>query len=136
MSQKDLAAQLDLTPAAVGQWEMGLAGISKETLGKLPSVLHVSLNWLMWGGETNAHMVRATKPEGMRNSDGVALDAELLNQAYQLGIDVPAALEAQLRSLVGQAKRERWLDENRAAIADANAFLARHELWSDGKRQF
>jgi post-segregation antitoxin (ccd killing protein) len=53
---------------------------------------------------------------------------ELLNQARELGID--------LKQVVAEARRQRWLEENRAAIADANAFLARCGLWSDGRRLF
>jgi len=30
----------------------------------------------------------------------------------------------------------RWLAENADALTDANAFLERHGLWSDGLRQF
>jgi post-segregation antitoxin (ccd killing protein) len=33
-------------------------------------------------------------------------------------------------------REERWLDENRGAIADANALVERLGLWSDGKRLF
>jgi post-segregation antitoxin (ccd killing protein) len=37
---------------------------------------------------------------------------------------------------VAEARRRRWLEDNRGALADANSFLADHGLWSDGKRQF
>jgi post-segregation antitoxin (ccd killing protein) len=29
-----------------------------------------------------------------------------------------------------------WLTENKSALADANEYLARYGLWSDGKRLF
>jgi transcriptional regulator with XRE-family HTH domain len=46
-------------------------------------------------------------------------------------------LEAPLDQLMDkQGRSRRWLEENRAALADANAFLDRHGLWSDGKRLF
>ena len=66
----------------------------------------------------------------------VSLDAELLDQARELKINLSAVLEGRLRELVAELRRQRWLAENRAALADANAFLARHGLWSDGQRQF
>lgn len=135
-SQTDLAEQLDLTDAAVAQWEIGLTGPSIETLGKLPSVLCVSLDWLVWGKDTSSASGVQTQRGREPGSDAVRLDATLLSQAYELGIDVVAALETRLGSLIGQARQERWLKENREALADANAFLARHGLWSDGKRQF
>ena len=143
-SQTDLAEQLDLTDAAVAQWEIGLTGPSIETLGKLPSVLCVSLDWLVWGKDTSSASAKDTSgASGVQTqrgrepgSDAVRLDAALVSQAYELGIDVVAALETRLGSLIGQARQERWLKENREALADANAFLTRHGLWSDGKRQF
>jgi len=52
----------------------------------------------------------------------------LVAEARHLGID--------LRSVVAEARQQRWLQQNRDALADANAFLTRHGLWSDGKRQF
>lgn len=66
----------------------------------------------------------------------VSVDAELLDQARELRINLSALLEARLREIVTDLGRQRWLAENRGAIADANAFLAQHGLWSDGKRQF
>ena len=64
------------------------------------------------------------------------LDAALVAEARDMGVDVVTELNARLRELIGKARRERWLKENREALEDANAFLARHGLWSDGKRQF
>ncbi len=34
------------------------------------------------------------------------------------------------------ARGKLWREENAGAIADANAYLDRHGLWSDGRRQF
>jgi antitoxin CcdA len=66
----------------------------------------------------------------------VSLDADLLRQARELRINLSAVLEDELRYLVAESRRQRWLAENRPAIADANAFLVQHGLWSDGHRQF
>jgi len=66
----------------------------------------------------------------------VSLDAGLLESARALGINLSSVLEERLREVVAARRRELWLAENRGAIADANAFLAEHGLWSDGLRQF
>jgi antitoxin CcdA len=66
----------------------------------------------------------------------VSLDAALLEQARALDINLSATLEGRLRELVAERRRRRWLEENRAALDDANAFVASHGLWSDGLRQF
>jgi antitoxin CcdA len=66
----------------------------------------------------------------------ISLDADLLTEARALNINLSATLEVRLREIVADLRRRRWLEENREAIADANAFVAQHGLWSDGERQF
>jgi antitoxin CcdA len=41
-----------------------------------------------------------------------------------------------LDEVVAEARRHRWLQENRDALQDANRFLEKYGLWSDGRRQF
>jgi post-segregation antitoxin (ccd killing protein) len=38
--------------------------------------------------------------------------------------------------LVAEARTNKWREENGRAFIDANAFLDRFGLWSDGKRSF
>jgi|APThiThiocy_cv2_1041547.scaffolds.fasta_scaffold133166_2 antitoxin CcdA len=67
----------------------------------------------------------------------LALDATLISEAEQLGIDVRQSLEADLRRRIGAARRnEAWREENKAGIDEANAELQRNGLWSDGLRLF
>jgi antitoxin CcdA len=66
----------------------------------------------------------------------VSVDPALLSEARALGINLSATLEDRLRDLVKQAREARWLAENQGALEDANEFLKRHGLWSDGLRQF
>ena len=73
---------------------------------------------------------------GEKAGTNVSVDAELLAEARALGVNVSAVLETSLRATVADERRRRWLDENRGALANANAFLAAHGLSSDGKRQF
>jgi post-segregation antitoxin (ccd killing protein) len=58
------------------------------------------------------------------------LDPELLDQASEAGIDVTTNLNAFLRDQIRKARADRLLKENREALDDANAFLARHGLRS------
>jgi hypothetical protein len=39
------------------------------------------------------------------------------------------------REMLSDARQRHWLRENRGALSDANEFLSRHGLWSDGRRQ-
>ena len=72
----------------------------------------------------------------MKSRTNVSIDSGLLDAARALEINLSAALEARLRELVAEKRQQEWLIENRQAIAEANAFVDRHGLWSDGRRQF
>lgn len=59
-----------------------------------------------------------------KRKTSLTLDAEALDAARDLGIDVSAVAEEALRRAVADARRRRWLEENAAAFA---AQAARHE---------
>jgi antitoxin CcdA len=62
------------------------------------------------------------------------VDAELLDEARRLNINISETLEQRLRSLVRAEQEKRWLQENRDAIASINAFIDRHGLLADRLR--
>ena len=66
----------------------------------------------------------------------VSIDRDLLEQAKELKIGLSAALEAKLSELIRIEREKQWLARNREAIADANAFIAKHGVFSDGLRRF
>jgi antitoxin CcdA len=136
-TQRELADRLNITVGAVGQWEIGRSGPKTEHLVALSDALGVSVDWLSGGREPAGGPTDAA-PEGARSSTpaNIALDAGLMREARSLGIDVETALAGRLREMVADARRQHWLEENRGALDDANAFLAQHGLWSDGRRQF
>ena len=72
----------------------------------------------------------------MRKRTNVTIDAALLSESREFGVNLSAVLERGLTETLARRRQERWLAENRDALEDANAFVARHGLWSDGKRQF
>jgi transcriptional regulator with XRE-family HTH domain len=115
-TQRELAKKLHVSAGAVGQWETG--GVpATERMSTLADVLGVSLDWLM-GKSPESNKLVTTMEEDLR----------LIEEARHLGVN--------LHKVVAEARQQRWIEENRDALADANAFLARHGLWSDGKRQF
>ena len=73
---------------------------------------------------------------GGKTRTNVSVDAELLALARELRINVSAVLEGRLEELVAESRSLIWREENKGAIEDANKFLERRGLWSDGKRQF
>lgn len=56
------------------------------------------------------------------------VDAELLDEARRMRINVSETLERRLRTIVRAQQEKRWLEENREAIASINTFIDRHGL--------
>lgn len=60
-----------------------------------------------------------------RTPVNVTVDRELLAEARSLGIPISGTLEQALRERVLEVRKERWLEENREAIAEYNERIAR-----------
>jgi antitoxin CcdA len=71
-----------------------------------------------------------------RRATNITLNSGLIAEAKQLGINVSEACEAGLRERVAQARRQRWLEENREAIEAYNASVERDGLPLARYRQF
>src|SRR5262249_35674051 len=56
------------------------------------------------------------------------VDADLLDEARRLRINISETLEHRLRSIVRGQQERRWLEEYQEAIASLNAFLDSHGL--------
>jgi len=59
------------------------------------------------------------------------VDAELLDEARRLRINISETLEHRLRAIVRAEQEKRWLEENKAAIAAYNLRVRQHGLLSD-----
>ncbi len=66
----------------------------------------------------------------------VSVNAELLDKAKQLGINLSQTLEEQLGVLVREAEARDWLKQNARAIDAYNKRIERERIWSDGIRGF
>ena len=71
-----------------------------------------------------------------RRATNVTLPETLLAEARAAGINVSQACERGLVSALAEARRQRWLDENRDAIANWNSYVAEHGLPLARFRQF
>ena len=56
------------------------------------------------------------------------VDAELLDEARRLRINISETLERRLRTIVRAEREKRWLEENKDAIASINLFIEQHGL--------
>ena len=71
-----------------------------------------------------------------KKSANLSINADLLQQAKQLNINLSQTLELQLIELVRQAKQSQWLADNRAALDQYNRRIESDGAFSDGLRRF
>ena len=65
-----------------------------------------------------------------KRAANLSVNAELLDQARTLDINLSATLERALEEEVRSRKRERWLAENRLAIQGYNTWVEEHGVFS------
>jgi antitoxin CcdA len=66
----------------------------------------------------------------------VTLDASLVAEARELGVNISQASAAGLERAVANARAERWLEENRSALQASNAYVEAHGLPLKSMRRF
>jgi antitoxin CcdA len=71
-----------------------------------------------------------------KKSANLSINADLLQQAKQLNINLSQTLEQHLAKIVRQVKSEQWLAENRNALDEYNRRIETRGTFSDGLRQF
>jgi antitoxin CcdA len=71
------------------------------------------------------------------SSTTLSVDEDLLEQARQAGVDVPAVVDRALRGEIARSRQcSRWKEENRATIEVWNEDVRASGLWSDGLKQY
>lgn len=73
-------------------------------------------------------MTRPARFEGPKKPTNVSLNAELVEEARKLGINVSEACQTGLAAEVKKAREAAWKEENRAAIESWNAYTRQHGL--------
>lgn len=66
----------------------------------------------------------------------LSLRADLVLRAKQLGLNLSDVVDAALEQAIRDAEGQAWLDENRKAIAQYNALVAKRGVFSNGRRRF
>lgn len=66
----------------------------------------------------------------------VSLDAALVAEAKELGVSISQASNRGLEAAVKQARGERWLEENMAALESSNAWVEANGLPLEKYRLF
>jgi antitoxin CcdA len=79
---------------------------------------------------------RIAKSSGRKRPTNVSISADLLRHAKTLKINLSQALEQRLAELVGEARKQRWLEDNREALDDYNRRIEKGGVFSGDLRRF
>lgn len=71
-----------------------------------------------------------------RRRTNITVEADLLDEARDLGLNVSAIARAALAAEVAKAREQAWQDENRAAFASVNDWIRDNGVPLDGYRRF
>lgn len=75
-------------------------------------------------------------PAAPKKSANLSINADLLQQAKQLNINLSQTLELHLAEIVRQAQSEQWLAANKNALEEYNRRIEVRGTFSDGLRRF
>jgi antitoxin CcdA len=84
----------------------------------------------------SANQKFASKGKPVRRPANISLNAGILAEAKELGINVSRACEGGLEAEIARVRRETWLAENRSALDSSNAFAEANGLPLAALRQF
>jgi len=71
-----------------------------------------------------------------RRPTNISLDSAMIEDAKELGINISRACEEGLSAEISAERNRRWKEENREAIAEWNAYVAKNGLPLERFRQF
>lgn len=71
-----------------------------------------------------------------KKSANLSINADLLQQAKQLNINLSQTLEQHLTEIIRQEQRRLWLAENQGALDEYNRRIEKRGTFSDGLRRF
>ena len=71
-----------------------------------------------------------------KRATNVSVSSDLIAAAREAGLNLSATLERALMEELAEAKRKKWRQENRDAIAAYNEHVEKYGVFSDGVRSF
>ena len=75
-------------------------------------------------------------PAAPKKSANLSINADLLQQAKRLNINLSQTLEQHLAEIVRQAQSKQWLEDNKKALDAYNRRIEARGTFSDGLRRF
>ena len=79
---------------------------------------------------------RTPGPAAPKRATNVSVRSDLLAAAREAGVNLSAALERALKEEVAEARRRKWREDNREAIAAYNEHVEKYGTFSDDTRTF
>ena len=71
-----------------------------------------------------------------KRATNISLSPDLLEEAKALGVNVSRACERGLALQISEVRAQRWLEENKEALASSNAYVEKNGLPLADYRQF
>jgi antitoxin CcdA len=81
-------------------------------------------------------LAESYNPEAPKKPTNLSINSDLLRQAKAFNINLSQTLEQRLAELVRESRRQQWLQENQAALAEYNSRIETRGVFSDGLRRF
>lgn len=78
----------------------------------------------------------SASPRARKTPTNLSLRADLVRRAKQLELNLSELVDAALEEAIRKAEGEAWLAENREAIDEYNALVAKRGVFGDGRRRF
>lgn len=72
----------------------------------------------------------------LRKPTNVSLDAQLLQEAKELGINISRSAELGLREAISLKRAELWKEQNKAALEASNRYAEKHGIPLAKHRKF
>ncbi len=66
----------------------------------------------------------------------LSIRSDLVRRARKLGLNLSKVVDQALEQAITDAEGKAWLEENRDAIDEYNALVAKRGVFSDGRRRF
>lgn len=71
-----------------------------------------------------------------KSPTNLSLRPDLVRRARELGLNLSELVDAALQQAIKDAEGRAWLEDNRKAITEYNALVAKRGVFSDGRRRF
>lgn len=78
----------------------------------------------------------SARPAPRKSPTNLSLRTDLVRRAKALGLNLSDVVEGALEQAIREAEARAWAEENEQGIEEYNALVAKHGVFSDGRRRF